>query len=191
MFESVPRGVQLVLLALVLGAAVFDIRYRRIPNWLTAGGILVGFALNGFIRQSWPPGVLSAWPGVWFSLKGFLLGFGIYFALYMLRAMGAGDVKLMGAIGALAGASDWFGIFLVTAILGGVLALLVVLLRGRLKTTLWNVSFILSEMKHARPAYVGKEELDVKNPKAFGLPHGAVIAVGTMVFLALTAHFAG
>jgi hypothetical protein len=58
------------------------------------------------------------------------------------------------------------------------------------KKTLWNVSFILNEMKSGRPAYMGKEELDVRSPKALGLPHGAVIAVGTIFFLALSAHFA-
>jgi hypothetical protein len=51
------------------------------------------------------------------------------------------------------------------------------------------VSFILSELKSGRPAYMRKEELDVRSPRALGLPHGAVIAVGTIFFLALAAHF--
>ena len=104
--------------------------------------------------------------------------------------MGAGDVKLMAAVGAVAGWQNWFGIFLITAILGGIMALILAATRGRVRKTLWNVGFILSEMKSGRPAYVGKEELDVKNPKALGLPHGAVIAVGTIFFLALSARFA-
>ena len=72
---------------------------------------------------------------------------------------------------------------------GGAMALILVVARGRLKKTLFNVGFILSEMKSGRPAYLAKEELDVKNPRALGLPHGAVIAVGTLFFLAVTAHF--
>jgi hypothetical protein len=64
-----------------------------------------------------------------------------------------------------------------------------VAIRGRVKRTLWNVGFILSEMKHGRPAYVGREELDVRNPKSVGLPHGAMIALGTVVFLVLSARF--
>ncbi|MEI9976681.1 MAG: hypothetical protein WDO73_34260 [Ignavibacteriota bacterium] len=75
--------------------------------------------------------------------------------------------------------------FLITAIIGGAMALILIARRGRMKRTLWNVSFILSEMKSGRPAYLGKEELDVRSPKALGLPHGAVIAVGTIFFLAL------
>ena len=49
----------------------------------------------------------------------------------------------------------------------------------------------INEMKSGRPAYVNKEELDVHHPQALGLPHGAVIAVGTLFFLALAAHYTG
>ena len=176
-----PPGVEVVLIILVLAAAVYDVRYRRIPNWLTVSGAAVGLALNTFLY--------SGWPGLVFSLKGLLLGFGLYFALYALRAMGAGDVKLMGAVGSIVGWQDWFAIFLVSAIIGGILALLVMVLRGRVKKTIWNVGYILGEMRHGRPAYINREELDVKNPKSVGLPHGAVIAVGTIFFLALSLHF--
>jgi prepilin peptidase CpaA len=176
-----PPGVEALLLAVVLGAAVYDVRYRRIPNWLSLGGVLLGLALNTFLYQGWP--------GLSFSLIGMAAGFGVYFLLYALRAMGAGDVKLMAAVGAIVGWRDWFGMFLITAVIGGVMALILVARRGRVKKTLWNVSFILNEMKSGRAAYVGKEELDVRNPKALGLPHGAVIAVGAIFFLALSAHF--
>ena len=71
------------------------------------------------------------------------------------------------------------------------MALILVATKGRVKKTFWNVGFILNEMKSGRPAYIAKEELDVRNPKALGLPHGAVIAVGTVFFLALSTHFAG
>lgn len=177
-----PPGVTVVLLALVLAAAVFDVRYRRIPNWISVTGAVIGVGLNMFLYG----GV----PGFVFSLKGLALGFGIYFLLYALHAMGAGDVKLMGAVGALVGWENWFfGIFLVTAMVGGILAAVVAILRRRVKRTIWNMGFILGEMKSGRPAYVNREELDVKSSKSVGLPHGAVIAVGTIFFLALSAHF--
>jgi prepilin peptidase CpaA len=106
-----------------------------------------------------------------------------------MRAMGAGDVKLMAAIGSMVGWQDWFGIFLVTAMAGGLAGVVLVALRGRFQKTFFNVGFILSEMKNGRPAYLAKEELDVRSPRALGLPHGAVIALGTICFLALSAHF--
>jgi prepilin peptidase CpaA len=172
----------MVLIVLLMAAAVFDVLYRRIPNWLTVSGVLLGIALNAFIG---PPEA-----GLVFSLAGLAVGFGIYAVLYALRAMGAGDVKLMAAVGALVGYQRWFGIFFITALIGGVMALILVVSRGRLKKTFFNMSFILSEMKSGRPAYLANEELDVKNKKSLGLPHGAVIAVSTVFYLALSAHFA-
>jgi prepilin peptidase CpaA len=180
-FTLPPPGINITLLGLILVASVYDMLYRRIPNWLTIGGALAGLALNTFIYQGWP--------GLRLSLLGLCVGFGAYFALYSLRAMGAGDVKLMAAIGALVGVRDWFGIFVITGIVGGFAGLAMLAMRGRVKRTLWNVVFILSQIRNGRPAYVGREELDVRNPKSVGLPHGAMIALGTIVFLVLGARF--
>jgi prepilin peptidase CpaA len=108
----------MVLLALLVAAALYDVRYRRIPNWLTVSGVVLGFVINGLIGV--PEG------GLLFALQGLGAGFGVYMVLYVLRAMGAGDVKLMAAVGTLVGYQRWFGIFFVTALVGGVMALLLV-----------------------------------------------------------------
>src|ERR1035438_7126712 len=92
-FTLPPQKVEMVLLVMLLTAAVFDVLYRRIPNWLTVSGAVLGLAMNAVIG---PPEA-----GIVFSLVGLAVAFGIYVALYALRAMGAGDVKLMAAIGAL------------------------------------------------------------------------------------------
>ncbi len=181
-----PPGIEVILLTLVVGAAIYDVRYRRIPNWLTLSGVLAGIAMNTFLYWDSP----QRWYGCIFALKGLGLGFGLYLLLYALRAMGAGDVKLMAAVGAMVGWEDWFGIFIVTAIVGGIMAVILSIVKKRLGKTFWNVGFILNEMKQGRPAYVQREELDVRNPKSVGLPHGAVIAIGTLFFLALSLHFA-
>jgi prepilin peptidase CpaA len=180
-FQAIPRGLEVVLLAVALCAAVYDVRYRRIPNWLTVGGALAGVILNMVVRRPVP--------GLWFSLQGLLLGFGVYLVFYILHFMRAGDVKLMGAVGALAGPADWFGIFLASAIAGGVMALVHVLLKNRLKQTFWNIGFLLSQMGRGRSAYLEREELDVRSEKALRNPHGSAIAVGTIVFLAWITHF--
>src|SRR5215831_17994976 len=104
---------QWVLLSLVVAAGVYDILYRRIPNWLVASGLAVGIALNLF---------LFGWTGLKSSLLGIGLAMAVYFPLYLLRGMGAGDVKLMMAVGAIVGPGTWFGILIFTGILGGVVA---------------------------------------------------------------------
>ena len=76
-----------------------------------------------------------------------------------------------------------------TYLIGGAMALILIVVKKRFTRTVFNVGVILNEMKSGRPAYLAKEELDVKSPNALGLPHGAVIAVGTLFFLAVTAHF--
>jgi hypothetical protein len=95
----------------------------------------------------------------------------------------------MAAVGSLVGWEDWVGICILTAILGGMAALCLATMRKRLGKTLGNVGFILSEMTGGRPAYLGREELDVKSSKALGLPHGAVIALATICFLGMSAYF--
>ena len=180
-FTLPPRGVEVALLALVLGAAIYDVRYRRIPNWISVTGALIGLALNTFLYPTLP--------GLLHALKGLGLAFLVYLVLYAVHAMGAGDAKLMAAVGSLVGWEDWVGIFIITAIVGGIMAVILVTARKRLKTTVWNVGFILTEMKSGRAAYVNREELDVRSPRSVGLPHGAVIAVGTLFFLAMSAHF--
>jgi prepilin peptidase CpaA len=181
-FTFPPLVIAGLLLALVFAAAACDVAFRRIPNWLTAAGVLLGLGTNTFLYRGWP--------GLRFSLTGLLAAFAVYFALHSLRPLGAGDVKLMAAVGSLAGWQNWIGIFLITAALGGVAAMILATLRGRVGKTLSNVGFILSEMKSGRAAYAKNEELDVRSSKALGLPHGAVIAAGTGVFLALVAHVA-
>lgn len=172
----IPWYTQALLALLVLTAAVYDIRYRRIPNWLTLSGILAGFGLNL---------VLYGAGGLVVAGKGMGVAFCVYFFLYLLHAIGAGDAKLMAAAGAITGAGNWFLIFIFTALLGGLFAVILLLWKHRVKKTLWNVGYLIYELRHFRAPYLAHEELDVKNPKAARLPHGFTIAVGTAAFLVL------
>lgn len=177
-----PPLVAVLLSAIVLAAAVFDLRFRRIPNWLTGSGVALGFAANLYER--------GFGSGLLFSLSGLAVATAVYMLLYVLRALGGGDVKLMSAVGAFAGWQNWIGIFLVAAILGGFAAVILAAARGRLKQTLWNAGFVLSEAKRGRPAYLTRKELDVRSGQGMSLPHGAVIAVSTLVYLAIQARLA-
>ena len=92
-----PPLSEIALAALVIVAAVYDIRFRRIPNWLVITGFGLGLALNVFsVRLE----------GLTLTLLGAGLAFAIYLPFFALHAMGAGDVKLMIAIGAFVGARN-------------------------------------------------------------------------------------
>jgi len=159
---------------MLVTAAVSDVRRRRIPNWLVLAGLTGGFAVHG---------ILSGWAGIQFSAAGMGLALLVYFPLYLLRAMGAGDVKLMAACGALAGAANWFGIFLLTGIAGGVMAVAVLLYRGGLASSVMSTARVATYLVQLRVPYVARPELDVNHPKAATLPHGAAIALGGICFL--------
>jgi len=178
-----PPVTQVLLILLVLPAAVFDYRQRRIPNWLVLAGLLCGMALNTFLLYDNP----SAATGLVYALEGLGLAFAIYFPLYLLRGMGAGDVKLMAAVGAIVGPVLWLWVLFFTAVLGGITAVIVVLSKGRVHHTLQNLWMILVSIRYRQAPYATNPELDVGTDQGVRLPHGVIIAVGAVGFLAAKA----
>jgi prepilin peptidase CpaA len=169
-----PLIFQVLLVLIVVPAALFDFRYRRVPNWLSLAGVLLGVGLNFFLFET---------PGLWNSLKGLGVAFGIYFVLYLLRAMGAGDVKLMAAVGSIVGWANWLGILVLTSVFGGLAALVLVSRKGRLRSTFRNIWMILVSLGHRQAPYQSNPELDVRSEQAVRLPHAVSIAFGAMGFL--------
>lgn len=123
----VMTGTMVLLLAV---AAWQDLRGFRIANLLTFGGAVLAIGLSL---------LLPAGQGLVASLAGWLLGLLILLPFYALRAMGAGDVKLLAMAGAFTGPTGALGIGLCSMIAGGVLALVVALGGGRLREALRNV----------------------------------------------------
>ena len=173
-----PVAVQLLLLVVVAIAGFYDLRFRRIPNWLVLIGLIVGIGLNSFLFE---------WAGLQRALLGMGLALLVYFPLYLLRAMGAGDAKLMAAVGSILGPGNWLAVFVLTSVLGGLVALIVLLFAGRIRKAFWNVGWILNEVIHLRAPYHSSEELDVRSPRAMRMPHGVMIAFGSAAFLAVRA----
>jgi prepilin peptidase CpaA len=172
-----PITLTLSLLALAAAGGLADLRTRRIPNWLNLSGLVLGVGLNTFFDQG---------KGLRLALIGFALALLIYIPLYLIRAMGAGDVKFMAAIGAIVGAQNWLTLFLITAVFGGVASLCLVIVRGRLHLTLGNLSTITTELLHGRMPYRKDPSLDVHDEHAVGLPHGASIAISVILWLAFS-----
>jgi prepilin peptidase CpaA len=124
------------------------------------------------------------------AAKGTGLAMLIYFPLFALRAMGAGDAKLMAAVGSIVGPGNWLAIFFITAVLGGMVALIMILSRNRLSKTMGNIIFILREIAHLRPPYLHRRDLVAGNEEAMSLPHGSVITLAAMLFLMLITLYA-
>jgi prepilin peptidase CpaA len=163
-----------VLVGILLVASVFDVRSGRIPNWLVVSGAGLGLAVATFefgIR------------GTGAAFLGLICGFFLYFPLYLIRARGAGDVKLLAAIGAVVGLGSCFTITLLSAICGGIIALGVALWKKRLGKTFFNLSLIVNELIHFRRPYAADAELDVRHPESVRIPHAVVLASGTAAFL--------
>lgn len=112
-----------VVLVLVTVAAGFDITEKRIPNWLSYTGVLLGFALGG---------LLDGWSGIANAGLGFLVGFLPLLLMYSGGGLGAGDVKLMGAAGALLGYPLAINALLGSFLAGGFFAAVILLWQGRL-----------------------------------------------------------
>ena len=176
-----PATIVVLLVAVVTLAGIYDIRFRKIPNWLNVTGVILGLVTNT---------LLGGWHGLSHALLGLGLALFLYLPLYAIRGMGAGDVKLMAAIGALAGPWYWFLIFLVTSVLGGIASVVLMAFKKRVGDTCWNLWFIVSELLHARLPFRGNPQLDIRHKRALRMPHGAVIAsaaIGFVIFRAAAA----
>lgn len=175
--SALPWPVVALLAVVVLAAAASDLKRRKIPNGLAVGGAALGLALNGG---------LGGWEGLRIGALGLVLGFGLYFGMYLLHAVGAGDAKLMGAVGAIAGWQTWIGIFLATSIAGAMLGLIFAVSKGRLKETIWNTGYLAKELLSLRAPWLRHEHLDVRHPGTLRLPHAVAIAVGSLTAAALS-----
>ncbi|MBX3303484.1 MAG: prepilin peptidase [Nitrospira sp.] len=170
-------GLASALILVLTIAGVFDIRSSRIPNWLTFPAM--GFALAG---HAW----LGGMDGALFSLAGLGAGLGLFLLLYLTGGIGAGDVKLMAAIGAFLGvygvlSSAWLAI-----IVGGVYALGAMSYQWGLAATSRKLIGVTYGALVTGGA-TGVQELRLP----FKLRYGLAIAAGTLLFLGGVQPFGG
>lgn len=170
-----PVTNSLVILAVVI-AAVFDIKTRKIPNALTFSLILLSFLYYS---------IELGLKGIGISLSGCATGLGLFIIPFFMGWMGAGDTKLLAAIGAALGPKAVFSVFLITSLTGGILVIIWYLYRClcckeiiyKLHAGLYNVSFY-SDLKSL---------LYTPSGQKFKICYGVAIAIGTLLFLILDA----
>lgn len=160
--------------ALVIGtiACVTDVRSRRVPNWLTFSAVLVGVVSHSLL----PVGQGPLW-----GVVGFLTGLAVFFPFFALGGLGAGDVKLMAALGAWLGWHDTVWTAAYGAIAGGVMAIVLGLLRGYLGQAVSNLRAILTTwwLVGVRPL----PEHTLAHGRGPRLPYALPIFVGLLVTL--------
>jgi prepilin peptidase CpaA len=157
-------------LAFALSAAWLDWRTRRIPNWLTVPALFLGLALHVGI---------AGWRGALFSLEGAGLALLALLPLVLLRGLGAGDWKLMGALGAFLGPWGMLIVLLVSVLVSGVMAVLTMIRAHRVMATLRNVVVLVQGFFVF--GWRGNPQITLDNPGLLKVPFGVAAAIATLI----------
>ncbi len=167
-----------VLVLMVTIAAVYDIQFRRVPNLLVLSGLVLSLVIHvTFVTYSEFSG-FKDWG------FGLLTGFGLFLPLYALKAMGAGDVKLMAMAGSFLDAGSAIGVVFTTLVVGGVLAIAVALWNGVLRQAISNIHTQLT-LTMFKKLSGGNAQLEQLPSSAGNLPYAVAIAIGTLIHVIL------
>ena len=157
-----------ILISVIAGYT--DWRSRRIPNWLTVPGFALGVALSTFLNGR-------------SGLKDSLLGTGLAFALllpfWLLRSLGAGDLKFAAALGAYMGPGRLVDILIGSVFVAGVMALALVIYKRRLLETIKNIGHILLALITFR---LPGSHVTIDNPNALTIPKGVALALTVVLY---------
>jgi len=145
---------------------------RRIPNWLTMPGFLLGILMNT---------VVGGWAGTKESLLGAGLGLALLLPFVVIRALGAGDWKLVGALGAFLGPHPLMLVLIATILVNGVMALAMIVWKKRVAETARNFIRMLAAFATMR---LPDRDLTLDNPHAVKVPFGIAVAVAMVLYTA-------
>jgi prepilin peptidase CpaA len=152
-------------------AVFWDLKYRKIPNWLTYPAIVFGIILNlAFNSKPW-----------YFSLAGLLAGFLILLIPYMFGGIGAGDVKLLMALGAFLGAGSvvWIGLY--GGIAGGALSLFVLVKQYGFINAKYRLYLLLTSIWNKENRQILQSQPQTSK---LDIPYGVAIFIGLIISLA-------
>jgi len=162
-----------VIAIVLLIAVITDMRFQKIPNWLTYPSIIIGMIYHTGIRGH---------DGLFFSIGGAGVGILVLSFFYLMGGIGAGDVKLMGAVGGFLGPKGTFIAFLFTSIVGGIYSLMLMVLHGYLKQAAVKYGAIIKTLAFPRKmVYIPSPKREEK-PR---LRYGIAIALGSLISVVL------
>jgi len=157
-------------------AAACDLRWGRIPNWLTYTAIAAGLVVRA---------VLGGWRASLDGLAAGLIGGAVFFMFFLVRGMGAGDVKLMAAVGVWSGVRQLPAVLIATALAGGILALAYMLFHKQASRTLRNLGSLFRH-HFSSGGLSPHPEINLQNPHAIRVPYAVAIAAGTFYVHGMT-----
>jgi prepilin peptidase CpaA len=153
-------------------AGVSDLRFRRIPNWLTVPGLLVGITISSATRG------LS---GTEDSLLGAGFGLLLLLPLALAKGMGMGDLKFVASLGGFLGFQNLVTVLVLGVIVNFLMAAAVVIWKRRVLETARNLVRILASMLTLHwPA----PELTLDNPRLLKVPFGVAMAIAVIIYAA-------
>lgn len=154
-------------------AAWIDGKELRVPNWIT-----FPMVLSGLVYSTW----IGGWSGLGAGLLGMCVGLATLLPLYAVGGMGAGDVKLMAGIGAWLGAQVTWEAFLWSAVVGGFMALIMVIKRRAWDKHYGNAMLILSEVVNVKDPRELSKIAAARKPHMLLLPYGIPICIGSIAY---------
>lgn len=161
---------QFGLVGIVAVAMATDLQSRKIYNWLTFPAMIVGIALSLY---------MGGLAGAQSSVIGFFVGSAIFLVGFLIGAMGAGDVKLMAAVGAWMGWPATVAAVLYVTVVGGIVSLVAAALNGQLVKLFKNIYWFFVGM--LLPG--GKADAALTDSAAAPIPYGVSIAIGVVLAL--------
>ena len=153
-----------IILILII-SVITDVRHRKIFNLVTLPAILLAFIYHSFV---------SGLEGFLTSGEGFLVGLGLLIVPFLLGGIGAGDVKLLAAVGAWKGTIFIFYTGIYAGLIGGLIAIFLLLKRRELSYTVKQMLISAVVLKSTNGSLLIKDEM----PRALSLPYAVPIALG-------------
>jgi prepilin peptidase CpaA len=156
-------------------AAVIDGWKLKVPNWITYPMIVTGWIYSS---------IVGGWEGLGWSLLATFVGLALLYVIYMVGGMGAGDVKLLAGIGAWVGTHHTWNIFATTAIVGGIMAVLMVAYSGAWRKHYAQFRMLIGEFVEVRDSEELFQRAAARKSKMYLLPYGIPMTIAALGYFA-------
>ncbi len=168
----IRHGVFLLPALFATIAGISDWRWRRIPNWLTVPGLLLGIAVNSALR---------GWPGTKASLLGAGLGLLLLLPFVVARGIGMGDLKFVTALGGFLGPANLMSVLVLGIFVNGLMAVVMIIWKRRVRETARNLARMLAAFLSL---HLPGPDLTLDNPDLVKVPFGVAVAIAVILYSA-------